>query len=65
MVQDLEDGKSNTKVCKSYNLSSSTVSTIWENRDSIIKSLMKVLEALKRDALTKIPRLMMHFIRSL
>ena len=55
MVQDLEDGKSNTKVCKSYNLSSSTVSPIWKNHDSIIKSFDQITGSIKKRRICKNP----------
>ena len=38
IIQEIENGKSNAAVCRNYNLSSSTVSTIWKKRENILKA---------------------------
>lgn len=35
IIEELENGRSNSVVCKTHNLSTSTVSTIWKNRDKL------------------------------
>lgn len=38
IIRELEKGSTNSSVCKNYELSSSTVSTIWKNRESVLKA---------------------------
>ena len=40
IIQELENGNSNSTVCKQFNLKPSTVSTVWKNRE-IIKKLFE------------------------
>lgn len=35
IIRELENGQSNSAVCKTHGLSASTVSTIWKNRDKL------------------------------
>ena len=37
IIRDLEKGAVNHEVCKKYDLTKSTVSTIWKNREKILK----------------------------
>ena len=43
ILHELENGKSNIVLCKKFNLNSSTVTTIWKNRTSIIKAFEKTM----------------------
>ncbi|CAB0038511.1 unnamed protein product, partial [Trichogramma brassicae] len=55
IIQDLQNHKSHTQVCNAYQLSSSTVSTIWKNRDSIIKSFEECGGSIKKKRTYYIP----------
>ncbi|CAB0034433.1 unnamed protein product [Trichogramma brassicae] len=55
IIQDLQNHKSHTQVCNAYQLSSSTVSTIWKNRDSIIKSFEECGGSIKKRRTCKNP----------
>ncbi|XP_023317375.1 tigger transposable element-derived protein 4-like [Trichogramma pretiosum] len=55
IIQDLQNQKSHTQVCNAYQLSSSTVSTIWKNRESIIKSFEECRGSIKKRRTCKNP----------
>lgn len=42
ILKELEKGNSNASVCKKFNLKSSTVSTIWKNKEKIFKASEEV-----------------------
>lgn len=48
ILRDLENGASNSAICKSYNLSKSTVSTILKNKDNIRSARCSNISKLKR-----------------
>ena len=49
IIQELENGKSNTTVCKEFNLSFSTVSTVWKKRNHS-ESIRSKQMSIKKDA---------------
>lgn len=48
IVKELQSGEKNSAVCKKYGLSSSTVSTIWKNREVILSAFEKNLVNTKK-----------------
>jgi DNA-binding NarL/FixJ family response regulator len=38
-IRELEHGEKNVEVCKKFNLSPSTVSTLWKNKEAILSAL--------------------------
>ena len=38
IITALEKGKKKSSVCESFNLSASTVSSLWKNRETILKA---------------------------
>jgi hypothetical protein len=39
IIRELERGEKNVEVCKKFNLSPSTVSTLWKNKEVILSAL--------------------------
>lgn len=48
IIIEINSGTSNSDIFKKYDLSSSTVSTIWKNKDKTIKTLTSNASKLKR-----------------
>ncbi|GBM74622.1 hypothetical protein AVEN_128305-1 [Araneus ventricosus] len=47
-IRKLQNGESQSAICKEFSLSKSTVATIWKNRDSIISAYDKNINGYKR-----------------
>ncbi|GBM63009.1 hypothetical protein AVEN_12284-1 [Araneus ventricosus] len=47
-IRNLQNGESQSAICKEFSLSKSTVATIWKNRDSIISAYEKNINGCKR-----------------
>ncbi|GBO34189.1 Tigger transposable element-derived protein 4 [Araneus ventricosus] len=47
-IRKLQNGESQSAICKEFSLSKSTVATIWKNRDSIISAYEKNINGYKR-----------------
>lgn len=48
IINEINNGTSNSDICKKYDLSSSTVSTIWKNKNKIMETLNSNISKLKR-----------------
>lgn len=48
IIRTLENGEKNSEVCKKFGLSSSTVSTLWKNKDTILKAFQSNITESKR-----------------
>ncbi|GBL99633.1 hypothetical protein AVEN_68883-1 [Araneus ventricosus] len=48
LIRKLQNGESQSDICKEFSLSKSTVATIWKNRDSIISAYEKYISRCKR-----------------
>jgi flagellar biosynthesis chaperone FliJ len=48
IIQELERGEKNVEVCKKFNLSPSTVSTSWKNKEAILSALENNLSTNKK-----------------
>ena len=48
LINDLQRGDKNSTVCKKYGLSSSTVSTLWKNKESIQSAFEKNIGSSKK-----------------
>jgi hypothetical protein len=48
IIRELERGEKNVEVCKKFNLSPSTVSTLWKNKEAILSALENHLTTNKK-----------------
>jgi hypothetical protein len=48
IIRELERGEKNVEVCKKFNLSPSTVSTLWKNKEAILSALENNLTTNKK-----------------
>lgn len=65
IIQEIESGKTNSLICKQFNLSTSTVSTIWKNRKSIYKAFEENHVHLKKNEHVKDQNSMNAFLNGL